>query len=155
MTSLDELRNGRQRRNLADLHDYLAIMEKGLAGDLVLTCTPATPGSSAAAVTAAIGGSAAKFTRTVEVSLHTAAGDIHEWFNGTFAIGIEEETVGNGTAAIADSATVVTLVNGVGTVTIEYIGTWASGDTSALAVTGGTKLGYTVADKTSVDTLVA
>ena len=123
-----------------------------MSGDIALKCTPATLGSSAAAVAAAIAGTAEKFTRSVTVTLETAAGEVHTWFSGTRAITIADTA--SGAAAIADEADTVTFVNGVGTVVIEYTGTWATGNTSTLTVVGSTLLGHTVANKTSVDTLV-
>lgn len=128
---------------------------KAMSGNLFLSVSPAICGSSAAAVATAIAGDEAKFTRIVQVELVDAEGNIHNWFNGTFAVATVEITVGDGTCAIANSDTSVTLVNGVGTITLEYIGTWAAADTQTLTVTGGTKLGYTIANKTSVDTLIA
>lgn len=153
--TLAALRGKTYKRSLKPLYDYIELQQKAMSGDLVLEALPATTGSSAAAVNAAIGGVATHFDRTVTVKLKDAAGDVHEWFNGTFAIAVVEVTAGNGTASIVGGLTAVTLVDGVGTVTVRYIGTWASGDTSTLTVTGGTKLGYTVANKTSVDTLIA
>lgn len=138
-----------------ELRKQLELRDKAMSGDMVLVLTPATLGSSAAAVTAAIGGAAAKFTRDIRVELQTAAGEVHTWFDGTFAAAGSEVTAGDGTADIAAAGTTVTLVNGVGTVTLEYIGTWAAADTATLTVTGGTLLGHTIANKTSVDTLVA
>lgn len=135
------------------LIDYLAVQQKAISGDMVLSVSPATLGSSAAAVTAAIGGAAGKFTRTVTIKLQTAAGQVHEWFQGTFAIAASK--TGSGTIAIAGGLSSATFVNGVATVTLEYTGAWASTNTATLTVTGGTKLGYTISDKTSVDTLVA
>jgi hypothetical protein len=124
-----------------------------LSGDIALACSPATTGSSAAAVAAAIAGAASKFTRTVTVTLQTAAGDVHSWFSGTRNIAAAR--VGSGTIGIAASATAVTFVNGVGTVVMEYTGTWAAADTATLTVTGGTLYEFTVDNATSADTLVA
>lgn len=138
-----------------DFWRYMAQKEKGMGGDIVAAATPATPGSSAAAVAAAIGGAAAKFTRTVTIKLQDAAGNVHDWFNGQLGITIAEVTAGDGVAAIAAGATKATFVEGVATVVVEYTGTWALGDTSTLTLTQATVLGYTVAAKTSVDTLVA
>lgn len=155
MSKIDKFNDDIQKHSFKEFWDYMCAMEKALAGDMVLVLTPATTGSSAAAVTAAIGGAAGKYTRQVKVELKSAAGEVHEWFNGTFAIGVAEVTAGNGVAAIADSATTVELVEGVGTVTIEYTGAWAAADTQTLTVTGGEKLGYAISNKTSVDTLIA
>lgn len=133
------------------LRDAIKLRDKAMSGDLVLIVTPATTGSSAAAVNAAIGGAAAKFTRNVVVQLKTAAGELATWFNGTFAIAGSQTSVG-GTAET--SAATVTLVDGRGTCTLEYTGAWLAGETATVTVTGGTKLGYAVTDKTSVDTLI-
>jgi hypothetical protein len=150
-----ELRREIELRDTADTTRDTArtLTDKAMSGDLVLVVTPATLGSSAVAVTAAIGGAEGKFTRNVTVTLKTAGGDTHSWFNGTFSVAGSEVTAGNGTCAT--SAATVTLVNGVGTCTLEYIGTWALGDTATVTVTGGTKLGYSITNKTSVDTLIA
>jgi len=101
------------------------VKEKALCGDLVLSVSPATCGSSEAAITAAIAGDDQKFTRNVQVKLVTASNELHSWFNDT--LGIAATKTGSGTAAIEDSATTVSLVDGVGTVTMEYTGTWDSG----------------------------
>lgn len=127
MTMIDKFKRGRQRYSMAKLWAYLGIMETALAGDLVLAVTPAALGSSAAAVNAAIGGTAGKFTRQVRVELQNADGDIHTWFNGSLAIAASEVTAGNGVSAIAGGAATVEFTEGVGIVTIEYTGTWAGG----------------------------
>jgi ribosomal protein L18E len=137
------------------LVEYLEIQQKGISGDMVLVASPIALGSSAAAVTAAIAGAAAKFTRDVTIKLQTAAGEVHSWFNGTFAIAVAEVTAGSGVSAIAGGVAVATFVNGVATVTINYTGVWAAADTQTLTITGSTKLGYAITNKTSVDTLIA
>lgn len=134
--------------------DYLAQQEKALSGDMVLVATPATLGSSAAAVNAAIGGAGAKFSRDIVIKLQDAAGNVHSWFNGTFAIAAAKVST-SGVVAIAGGLSVATFVNGVATITLNYTGTWAAADTQTFTVTGSTKLGYTIADKTSKDTLAA
>ena len=124
------------------------IFGKALSGDLVLQVSPGTLGSSAAVA------NVAGFTRQVSVKLTTANGELHNWFNGTFAIAVTKSSTA-GTVTIAGGLANVTLVNGVGVVTLNYAGTWIAADTTTLTVTGGTKVGYTVANKTSVDTLIA
>ena len=153
MSKIDEFKAFKHA--LKDMYAYMAVMEKGINGDMVLEVTPAILGSSAAAVTTAIASEALKFVRPVTVKLKTATEEVCTFLNGTFAIAVAEVTGGTGTAALAGSVSAITLVNGVGTVNIEYIGVWASGDTQTFTVTGGEKMGYTIADKTSVDTLIA
>lgn len=139
----------------ADYFEYMRQVEKALSGDVTLVLTPATLGSSAAKVAAAIAGTAEKFVRTIEFAVKDAAGNIHTWFNGDIALTIAETTAGTGVAAIADSATKVSLVEGVGSVDIEYTGVWAAADTSTLTTTQRDIAGVTITAKTSVDTLVA
>ena len=137
------------RRVVSDTTDALSA---AAIGDMVIVATPATLGSSAAAVNAAIAADG-QFDRTVVVTLETAAGAIHNWFNGTFAIAGSEVTAGDGTADT--TALTVTVVNGVGTCVLRYIGAWAAADTATLTVTGDTIFGAVVANATSVDTLIA
>jgi len=139
----------------ADYFEYMRQVEKALSGDIALVLTPATPGSSAAKVATAVAGAAEKFIRTVEFAVKDAAGNVHTWFNGDITIGIAETTAGDGVSAIAGSATVVNLVEGVGNIDIEYTGTWAAADTCTLTTTQRDIAGVTIAAKTSKDTLVA
>lgn len=136
-----------------ELRSYLSHMEDGMSNGFVLVVTPATLGSSAAAVNAAIAGAAGKFTRNVVVELQSPSGNPQTWFQGSFSIAGSEVTAGDGTADTSENT--VTLVDGKGVCTLEYIGTWALGDTATVTVTGGTLLGHTIANKTSVDTLIA
>ncbi len=140
-------------RDMADFTALTVLMASAMSGDIALRITPATLGSSAAAVTAAIAGDDEKYARDVLVELVNTAGDVHTWFNGSLAIAGSESIAGDGTADTAEET--VDLVDGVGTCTLEYIGAWAAADTATVTVTGGTILGYTVTNATSVDTLVA
>lgn len=134
-----------------EFYDYLIGVERAMAGEIVLVVSPATLGSSAADVNAAIT-TDDKFVRRVKVELKASAdGDVHQWFTGSFSAAVTN--TGNGAAAIAGGR--VELENGVGYVDIEYTGTWAEGNTCTLTITGGTIMGYSVSDKTSKDTLVA
>ena len=153
MSKIDEFKAFKHA--LKDMYAYMAVMEKGINGDMALEVTPTILGSSAAVVLSAIASEALKFVRPVTVTLKTAAGEVCTFLNGTFAIAVAEVTGGTGTAALAGGVSTITLVNGVGTVNIEYIGVWATGDTQTFTITGGDKMGYAIADKTSVDTLIA
>lgn len=138
-----------------DFFDLALMRDKALAGDILLKRTPATLGSSAAAVNAAIGGVGAKFSRTIVVSVVDSDGNVHAWFNGTIAIAEAEVTNGDGTASIRGGGSTVVIVAGVGSVILDYIGTWAEGDTETLTFGNSTQIIYTLANKTSVDTLIA
>jgi len=136
--------------NTASITDALVSM---VSGDMIITPSPATLGSSAAAVNAAIGG--AGFTRTVVVTLKNTADKTLYPYNGTLPVSVAEVTAGDGTSNLA-GVTEITFVSGVSSVEITYIGTWANADTQTLTIGNtSTILGYSVADATSVDTLIA
>ena len=139
----------------ADYFEYMRQVEKALSGDITLVLSPATTGSSAAKVATDIAGDAEKFIRTVSFAVKDAAGNIHTWFNGDITIGVAETTAGDGVSAIAESATKVSLTEGVGSIDIEYTGTWAAADTCTLTTTQRDISGVTITAKTSKDTLVA
>lgn len=123
---------------------------------LVFVLTPVSLGSSAAAVMAAIGGAGAKFTRTVNAKLTNTAGGTLTWFDGDIPIAATEATTGDGTAALNPVGANITLVAGVASIDVDYIGTWAEGDTQTVTLGDTTSvLDYAVANATSVDTLIA
>lgn len=153
MSIITKIKKRHYIHSLKDLWEYMEQLENALKGDLVAECAPATTGSSATTVQADIAGAEGKYTRDVTVSLKDSDGNIQTWFNGSLDIAVTEVTVGDGVSAIAGGLTEVQLTEGVGSVTIEYTGTWAAADTQTLTVTGGTILGYSVANKTSVDTI--
>jgi hypothetical protein len=132
----------------------IAQRDTALSGDMVLVITPATLASSAIAVNAAIGGTALKFTRDVRVELQDAAGNVHDWYDGT--ISLVASKTGNGTVAMKSGNPTV-MTNGVALSTIELTGSWASGNTAIVTASFATptnaRLGFTVAAKTSTDTL--
>jgi len=90
------------------------ILEKALSGDIIIKCFPETITRAA---------TAEAFSRDVEVRLETSGGEVHGWYNGTLPVAATDASSA-GTASIADSATEVTLVNGIGTIAVE-------GDTAA------------------------
>jgi hypothetical protein len=108
------------------LRHEIATRDKAMSGDLAWVCEPATAASSAAAVNAAIGGAAAKFTRQVSIRLQRANGDRHSWFDGTVAIAAARTGAGTIALAAAD-ASPVTFTNGERVVTLEYTGAWQGG----------------------------
>lgn len=137
---------------LDTVNSELDLVNSMLSGDIVLAVSPVTLGSSAEAVNTAIAGDG--FSRDVVITLKNTEGSYLP-FNGTLPVSIGSSTDGDGVADI-DSATTVTFVNGLASITINYTGTWTATDTCTLTV-GNTSsiLGYSVANKTSIDTLVA
>lgn len=112
------------------------------SGDLVWVCTPSTvaPAPTAAA-----------WTRDVTITLETAAGDIHTWYDADITSGISIADAGGGTASITD--TTLEMRNGKAVVTVSGTeATWANSETDTLTVEAATIMGASVAEKTSVET---
>lgn len=98
---------------------------KGLAGDYVLSCSPSTatkaPTSSA-------------WSQTVTVSLKTAAGEVHTWYNGPVKLAVAD-TSSAGTASISPSAGNQMMTDGTLTVTLSgNAANWLNGETATLTV---------------------
>ena len=129
-----------------ELRDYLALQEKALNGDITMVIDPTTAGTAA---------TVAAFTRTVDISIETATGDVHEWVNAAFAtsLAIASDTAGTGAATIV--ATTLTLVDGKASIVISATGAWAADDTNTLTVSNVVLGGVTVTAGTSVDTIIA
>jgi hypothetical protein len=128
-------------RNTA-LESADTLVNKALSGDLVFVVTPATLNTAH--------GDAAN--RTVAIALKTAAGEVHTWFNAALTTGVAvAKSSENGTVTI--TSTTLTFVAGVASVVITEGGTWAAADTNTLTIAAATIIGYTVAQKTSVETM--
>jgi len=125
------------------LRDHLTQQSSALAGDMAFKCTPATITRAA---------TAALWTRTVVVTLETAAGALHDWYNATVTTGVSiADTSTAGTASIP--STTLTFVNGKATVVVAGdAAAWLATETDTLTVTSKVIMGYTIAAKTSVQT---
>ena len=137
------------RRDLAlkyTKNQELNLKNKAMSGDIVMTISPATvtPEPTSAA-----------WTRTVSVSLATAAGEVHEWLNDTYATTVSiANTSTAGTASIA--STTLTLVNGKADITVSGdAADWLDTETDTLTIANITVLGYTITGGTSVETFTA
>jgi len=122
---------------------------KAASGDISISVSPATLGSTAAAATAGL-------TREVVCKVVDSDGVVQTWFSGTLPIASADVTAGDGSSAIEGTLTDVTITDGIGSVFITYSGTWAEGDTNTVTL-GDTSsiMGYSVDDATSVDTIIA
>ena len=126
-----------------NLRDKLYLEDKAAAGDLLWVCTPATavPVPTSAA-----------WTREVVVTLETAAGELHTWFNKAITTGVAiADTSTAGTASIP--STTLTVTNGKAVITVSGDAQdWLNTETDTLTVAAATILGYTAGAKTSVET---
>lgn len=126
-----------------ELRKYLTDLEGALNGDIVMDISPETVGSATTVE-----------TRVVTVTIQNANGDTLEWVNAAFATTVSkaDDTAGDGSSAIG--STTLTLVDGVGTVTVTYSDTWAADDTQTVTIGNIVLGGVTVTGGTSVDTIV-
>lgn len=134
---------GNDTRTAPHVRNELLLREKAMAGDMVWVCTPATVAPTP---------TAAAWTREVVVTLETAAGEVHTWFNKAITTGRSiADTSTAGTASIA--STTLTMVDGKNVTTVSGdAANWLNTETDTLTIAAATILGYTVAEKTSVET---
>lgn len=132
----------------------LNLLVKALGGDMVFKCTPATAAPSAAAA------ADDDIAYTVTVTLESAAGEVHSWYNGPVLLAIAD-TDDVGAATIDPAAGERNMTNGVLEVEVTLPkAAWTAGKTVTLTVadpaTAGTGIcGWAVANKTFVATLGA
>jgi hypothetical protein len=128
------------------LKKEMELRDKAAAGDIVWVMTPST---------AAPVPTAAAWTRDVVITLETAAGKIHSWFDKSITSGVsiaDDSTAGTATIA----ATTLVIKNGKATVTVSGDeAAWLDTETDTLTVAELTVMGYTVTAKTSVETFTA
>lgn len=141
-----------QQDFISELLDLRPMVTKALSGDMVFKCTPATAAPSAAAA------AQAAIVYKVKVTLESAAGEVHDWYNGPVRLAIAS-TDSTGVATISPAAGERNMTNGEleVTVTLPKVA-WTSGSTVTLTVSdpsdaGAGICGWTVADKTFVATL--
>lgn len=125
----------------------LNIMQNASGGDMVLSGDPV--GTSAGTANAGI---VADGYYDVEFAFKvaTTADATHTWFNGRLNTTVDVTS----TSGLAEAVS-CTVTEGVGTAMVRYTGEFAEADTVELTIKGGTFLGYTVADVTITDTLIA
>lgn len=125
-----------------ELRAYLTDIEGALNGDIVMSISPETVGSGTTVA-----------TRDVTVTIQNAAGDTLEWVNTAVASAVSKADVTDGDGTSAIGSTTLTLVNGVGTVTVTYSDTWAADDTQTVTIAAIVLGGISVTGGTSVDTI--
>lgn len=125
------------------LSTYTDLLASALDGDMVLVITPATVD---------LAETAAGWTRQVTITLETAAGAVHTWYNADLSVAIGD-TSALGEATITDATPPMV----AGTCTVEITGDavqWAAGEADTLTIANQTILGFTVTGGTSVQTII-
>jgi hypothetical protein len=132
----------------------LNLLVKAMGGDMVFKCTPETAAPSAAAA------AAADVEYTVTVTLETADGEVHSWYNGPVKVAISDDD-STGNATISPAAGERNMTDGSLDVVVTLPkAAWTAGSAVTLTVsdpeTAGTGIcGWAVADETFVATLGA
>jgi hypothetical protein len=123
-----------------------ALRDKAMCGDIAYAITPAI--ADRVATTAA-------WTQALVIKLVTAAGEVHEWFNGTIATAASvADTSALGGATI--SSTSLVFVKGVATLTLTGSAhAWVADETATVTFPTKTILGKALAEKTHVTTIIA
>ena len=117
--------------------------EKAMEGDILMVISPTT------VTTSAITGA---WTRTVTITLKTAAGETHTWYDKTHTTTAAiADTSSAGTATIPSTSLVFS--GGIATKVITgSANAWLAAETNTLTLSNLTILGYTVTGGTSVQT---
>lgn len=94
-----------------DLNDNFALLIKALQGDVVikLSRTTAAPTAAACAANAQV--------YPIGIRLETAAGELHNWYNGKIKLAISDDD-STGEATIDPEAGEISMVGGVASVTV-------------------------------------
>ena len=131
----------------------LDLLVKAMGGDMVFKCTPKTAAPSATAAALAAG-----VEYTVTVTLETAEGEVHSWYNGPVLLAIATND-STGVAIIDPAAGERNMTDGSLDVVVTLPqAAWVAGKTVTLTVAdpadAGTGIcGWAVASKTFVATL--
>lgn len=136
----------------AALNDNFGLLAKAMSGDMVFSLSQTTASPTVAECTAAAQ------VYNIVISLTTAAGELHSWYNGKVLLAIADDD-NAGAASINPAAGERAMTNGVLEVEVTMSkATWTAGSKATLTVsdlaTAGTGiLGFVVADATFVATV--
>jgi len=138
----------------AALNDNFGLLAKAMSGDMVFSLSQTTASPTVAEC------KAAAQVYNIVISLTTAAGEVHSWYNGKVLLAIADDD-NAGAASINPAAGERAMTNGVLEVEVTMSkATWTAGSKATLTVsdlaTAGTGiLGFVVADATFVATVNA
>ena len=136
-----------------DLNDNFALIIKALQGDVVIKLSQATAAPTAAAC------AAAAQVYPIGIRLETAAGELHNWYNGKIKLAITDDD-STGTATIDPEAGEISMVGGVASVEVTMDkAAWTATKKATLTVSKPTSakapILETVADATFVATVAS
>ena len=154
MKDMNLMPSALENENLDTITNQFALIQKAMSGDMKFKLSQTTANASAAAL------AAANVVYKIGVRLESAAGELHDWYNGKVLIAIADDD-STGAAAIVPAAGEVAMVKGELEVTVtlpEAVWTPAKAATLTISdpATASTGiLGVAVANATFVARIVA
>lgn len=111
-----------------DVNENFALLIKALQGDVVIKLSQATAAPTAAAC------AANAQVYPIGIRLETAAGELHNWYNGKIKLAISDDD-STGEATIAPEAGEISMVGGVASVTVTMSkASWTASKAATLTV---------------------
>ena len=154
MKDMNLMPSALENENLDTITNQFGMIQKAMSGDMKFKLSQTTANASAAAL------AAADVVYKIGVRLESAAGELHDWYNGKVLIAIADDD-STGAAAIVPAAGEVAMVKGELEVTVTLPkAVWTAGKAATLTIsdpaTASTGiLGVAIANATFVATIVA
>lgn len=154
MKAMNLMHHALENENLDTIVNQFSLLQKAMSGDMVfkLSQTTAAPKVADLAAKGAV--------YNIVIRLESAAGDLHDWYNGKVLLAISDDD-STGAATITPAAGEHNMVNGVLMVEVRMPkAAWTAGKAATLTVsdpaTAGTGInGWAVANATFVATVTA
>ena len=154
MKAMNLMHHALENENLDTIVNQFSLLQKAMSGDMVFKLSQTTAAPKVADL------AAEDAVYNIVIRLESAAGDLHDWYNGKVLLAISDDDSA-GAATITPAAGEHNMVNGVLTVEVRMPkAAWTAGKAATLTVsdpaTAGTGInGWAVANATFVATVTA
>lgn len=154
MKAMNLMHHALENENLDTIVNQFSLLQKAMSGDMVFKLSQTTAAPKVADL------AAKDAVYNIVIRLESAAGDLHDWYNGKVLLAISDND-STGEATITPAAGEHNMVNGVLMVEVRMPkAVWTAGKAATLTVsdpaTAGTGInGWAVANATFVATVTA
>ena len=154
MKAMNLMHHALENENLDTIVNQFSLLQKAMSGDMVFKLSQTTAAPKVADL------AAEDAVYNIVIRLESAAGDLHDWYNGKVLLAISDDD-STGAATITPAAGEHNMVNGVLMVEVRMPkAVWTAGKAATLTVsdpaTAGTGInGWAVANATFVATVTA
>lgn len=154
MKAMNLMHHALEDENLDTIVNQFSLLQKAMSGDMVFKLSQTTAAPKVADL------AAEDAVYNIVIRLESAAGDLHDWYNGKVLLAISDND-STGAATITPAAGEHNMVNGVLMVEVRMPkAVWTAGQVATLTVsdpaTAGTGInGWAVANATFVATVTA